>query len=701
MKKLIFSGIPSRCEWLFLVAFLFLSRSGLAQSSGTNLVVNIDSPTNEEIFIPMSGLPPDIYLIAKTSDSDASVTNVEYFAGTNLIGQANPVVLDPPGVNGVTGPVWFLAWFTVPAGNYTLTAVATDDQGLSATSPAVNITVEGATTNLTVNIVSPTNGELFSFTSGAESPEIQLIAQGADSGGTITNVEYFAGTNLLGEAYLIVLDPPGVNGVTGPVWILTWAGVPAGAYVLTAVAADNQGASATSPPVNITVQDFGTNPLINIVSPTNGEVFDFPAFNHPSIQITGSIADAAGTITNVEFFADGNLLGQASFFTEETWAPAFFTWVDPPAGAHRLTGVATDNQGNSTTSAPVNITVEGGGSGALPIVRITSPANNAVFRAPVDIPITAFAYVPAGGPFLPPGHIVTNIQFFAGTNDLGYGRKLSGRYFGSSNYFTLPYQFGLTWSNAPAGAYPLTAVATDNSDSSTSVVVNITILPAKPPATNLPDVISIVATDPIAVAGSNSWVWAGPTNPPTWTTWPPTRWQSFTNWGPKDALFTVSRYGAISNDLDVPCSIGGTATNGVDYSFLPGSVTIPAGASSALIAIVPIDNGPAPAKTVILTLTPSTNVPPGYIVGFPAHAEALIIENWLRPLPYLLPGGSFNFNEAGPDGAWFRADWSSDLLNWTPLCTNEVFDGSIDFLDADAAANPLRYYRAVPLDGPP
>jgi len=36
--------------------------------------------------------------------------------------------------------------------------------------------------------------------------------------------------------------------------------------------------------------------------------------------------------------------------------------------------------------------------------------------------------------------------------------------------------------------------------------------------------------------------------------------------------------------------IGGTASNGVDYQTLPGTVTIPEGAVSALIEVDPIDD---------------------------------------------------------------------------------------------------------------
>lgn len=67
----------------------------------------------------------------------------------------------------------------------------------------------------------------------------------------------------------------------------------------------------------------------------------------------------------------------------------------------------------------------------------------------------------------------------------------------------------------------------------------------------------------------------------------------------------------------------------------------------------------------------------------------------------MLPGGSFHLYADGPDGAWFHLEYSTDLLNWTPLCTNQVFNGAIDFVDPDAPANQHRFYRAVPETDPP
>jgi len=360
-----------------------------------------------------------------------------------------------------------------------------------------------------------------------------------------------------------------------------------------------------------------------------------------------------------------------------------------------------------------------------PEVRIISPANHAAFFAPVDIAIFAYAHRSLADAL---DITFTNVEFFAatssGTNDLGGGFDLDsthpslkdtyGNFVIARPVIRLGSVYCLVWTNAPAGSYALTAVAQGHepglaSVSRTSAPVNITILAS--PITSAPtNIVSIVATDPIAIAGTNAcWVWPGMTNAiPAWTNWPPPRWQNFTNWGPKNALFTVRRFGDVSTDLTVNYNIGGTATNGVDYATLTNFVIIPAGEACALIPVVPIDNGTTNfTKTVVLTLTQDTNTPPGYIVGIPPRAVAVILDNWPwpRPVPLLLPDGSFHFNASGtnggPDGAWFSVQNSSDLQNWSPVATNQVFQGSIDFVDPDAPDYSTRFYRILQLPNAP
>ena len=351
------------------------------------------------------------------------------------------------------------------------------------------------------------------------------------------------------------------------------------------------------------------------------------------------------------------------------------------------------------------------------VVRITSPANHATFYSPVDIPI--FAYLHDGYTLLAS---YTSVEFYAsnstGTIDLGPGTRLSEIPVKGVSLpnFVLPesarfYMFYCrVWTNAPAGSYALRAVASGTepgpvrpelrvSLSRTSAPVNITIL-ASVTNLNAPDVASVVATDPVAIAGTNAfWIWPGETNAtPAWTNWPPAHWASFTNWGPKSALFTVRRFGDASSNLVVNYSVSGTAVSNVDYVGLPGSVTIPAGSAAALIPVVPLDNSETNvSKSVVLSLNASTN----YLAGFPARAGVLIMDYWPRPLPRWLADRGFHLNTNGPDGAWFYLQNSSNLLNWTTVCTNQVIHGSLDYVDPDAASHAIRFYRTVPLPNPP
>jgi hypothetical protein len=105
-----------------------------------------------------------VTLTATASDNDGSVAKVEFFNGTTKLGES------------ASAPYTY-TWSNLAAGNYSLTAKATDNTGASTTSSAVNITV----TNLPVATVSaPTfspNGG--TFTNSA------TVALSAASGTTI------------------------------------------------------------------------------------------------------------------------------------------------------------------------------------------------------------------------------------------------------------------------------------------------------------------------------------------------------------------------------------------------------------------------------------------------------------------------------------------------------------------------------------
>ncbi len=458
-------------------------------------------------------------------------------------------------------------------------------------------------------------------------------------------------------------------------------------------------------------------PAVSIAFPTNGATFYTPI----NLPILACAKDLDGFVETVEFFANGVSLGIVSNSPSPIILPAtpgpfppmppmppyrpfVLIWTNVPPGTNiLLTAKATDNGGASTLSDPVSITVHPGPppppppppTNLPPVVRITSPADGATFRAPVSIPIFAYAKDPDG--------YVTSVAFFAGTNSLGLGHPVNAVppplppgpiqppiLIVVSNYWEL------VWSNAPQGTFALTSVATDNGGASTvSEAVNVTILPPLPLPTPT-NVVNIVALDPIAIEGTNCWPWLGVVGAtPSWANWTASTavCRFFTNCGPQNAIFAVHRFGTTNSDLTVTYSIGGTATNGVDYVTLPGTVTIPAGQRAALIAVVPLDDGPPDiTSTVILKLTPGS-----YIIGRPASAAAIILDAPApAPVTSVLPDRCFHVGAKGPDGAWFHVECTADLLHWTPICTNQVVHGSLDFVDPDAQQNQLRFYRAVP-----
>jgi hypothetical protein len=167
--------------------------------------VSITSPTAGEIFTPGSS----ITLQADAASSGTgSVTSVAFYAST---GTGNNTE-----VGVASASPWAVQWTNVPAGSYSLTAVATDNLNQTTTSDPVAITVENPSvvanpTSLTVLQGStgtfglalsgqPTADVTVTVTEGGSDPDLSISA-----GGTLTftpqdwsepqNVTVAAGTN--------------------------------------------------------------------------------------------------------------------------------------------------------------------------------------------------------------------------------------------------------------------------------------------------------------------------------------------------------------------------------------------------------------------------------------------------------------------------------------------------------------------------
>jgi plastocyanin len=102
---------------------------------GTIVVTAANNPPTVTLTNPPSGstlsAPASIILAANAADSDGTVTNVQFFQGTTLLGH-------------LTSPPFSLAVNNLAAANYTFSAVATDNGGLSATD------------SITLNVITAT-----------------------------------------------------------------------------------------------------------------------------------------------------------------------------------------------------------------------------------------------------------------------------------------------------------------------------------------------------------------------------------------------------------------------------------------------------------------------------------------------------------------------------------------------------------------
>src|ERR1043166_2602156 len=239
-----------------------------------------------------------------------------------------------------------------------------------------------------------------------------------------------------------------------------------------------------------------------------------------------------------------------------------------------------------------------------PAVYIGQPLNGATFPEPANIAIFAVPSDRDG--------TVESVEFFEGTNSLGV---VTNPPFATASPIN-PWH--LFWTNVSAGTYLLRAKATDNLGAvGWSEPIRISVL-----SSDGQPVVSVVATDPDAEEI--------PVVPPGMGMVQRVN----------SAVFTVSRAGRTNDPLTVYFSLGGTASNGVDYVKVDNSITIPAGASSADVYIVPIDDYLVEGtETVVLKLDPVAcpamfPPPPGcYVVGKPAAAIASIRDNDTNPPP--------------------------------------------------------------------
>src|SRR5207248_1469172 len=116
-----------------------MENTTILTDGNTAPAVNITTPTVGALFVG----PANISVTATASDSDGSVSKVDFYGDGDLIGTGT-----------ATPPHQFIvSWNNVSFGEHSLIAVATDNLNKTTISDPVNVIVNGS---VTVSITIPT-----------------------------------------------------------------------------------------------------------------------------------------------------------------------------------------------------------------------------------------------------------------------------------------------------------------------------------------------------------------------------------------------------------------------------------------------------------------------------------------------------------------------------------------------------------------
>jgi hypothetical protein len=636
-------------------------------SSVVNISVGNDAPSIT-ITSPSDGAtyeaPASITINATASDTDGSVTQVQFYQGSTSLG------VD-------TSSPYSVTWNNVAASSYALTAVATDNVGASTTSSTVNITV-GDNTPPTVSITSPASGATFD-----PPASITINATASDADGNITQVQFYQGSVSLG------ID-------TSSPYSASWTNVAAGVYALTAVATDNEGASTTSTPaINITVN--GSTPTGNLalsqpVTASSSES-GLPASN----AVDGSTESRWSSASNgtqwiyVELAATYTidhviLEWEYAHSTEyqiqvssdaSNWINVYST-TSGDGGTDDITFTAANARyvriystvGRTTewNISMFELEVYGmSGSNTPPTVSITSPEQSATYDEPVNVTITADAADTDG--------TIAQVQFYQGSTSLAIDTSS-------------PYSY--TWTSVGAGNYALTAVATDDDGATTTSTpaVNITVNANQAPTVSI-------------------------TSPSTGATYD------------EPASVTIN---ATASDVDGSIAqvqfYQGSTSLGVDTSS-PFSYTWTSVAegSYALTAVATDDDGASTASTPAINITVNSATPTSNLAlsrpvtasssesGLPASnaVDGSAGTRWSSDgngtqWIYVELAATYSINHVILNWEYARStvydiEVSTDASNWTSVYSTSSGDGGIDDITFTAAsARYVRVYSTMGID---
>jgi hypothetical protein len=348
----------------------------------------------------------NVTVTATHSGSYSAAINVVAFAGANTTATAGATT----SASGSTGaPTASLtttsagAWVWAVGDDWDNATARTVGQGQTLQSQTLAAsgdtfwtqsqtgTTASAGSTVTINDVAPTrdrwNLALLEIVPGQAAdttpptPPTNLAATSPDP--THVNLRWGPSTDNVGVAgydvYRNGSATPLATGVTSTSY--TDASVsPGTTYTYTVAAYDAAGnVSAPSNPAQITTGTVDTTPpSVAMTAPANGSTLSGPVTVAASASDNVAVASVQFQVTNLSTFATSNLGAPV------TSSPYQTTWNTSavPNGQYALSAVATDEAGNTATSAAVNVTVANAGVGAptAPAIDPATPGPTAVLN---------------------------------------------------------------------------------------------------------------------------------------------------------------------------------------------------------------------------------------------------------------------------------------------------------------------------------
>jgi hypothetical protein len=425
------------------------SLGNIATSAGINVTVGAISLPSISITAPITGgtlLVGSPFTITATAaaGTSGSVTKVDFFIDDVAIG------------TDTTAP-YSIVWTPSVVGGPNINARVTDSNGTTINAVPIAIIV-AAPTLPTVALTAPATSA--STVLGSPAPvTITATASTTVVGATISRVEFYAGTTLIGTR------------AAAP-FTITWIPTAVGTVNLTARAFDSNSTSADSVVVPFIVNPAGS-PTITLSVAGGGAVIAAGSAR----VLTATVADD-GAIDRVDFFLDGTLIGT------DRVAPYNFLFTAPAeVGPHQLTARVTDNSGLTNTTAPIAIEIANV-IGSPPTVAFVTPATGAFLPVGFNTTLTLNA-TDADGP-------VNFVQVFTNGTPIGNATLAAG-------------VWSIVWAPPSVGAITLSAIATDekgNAMASAPFVVNITDATSPTIVLNLTPATAAIPANTTIPAGS-------------------------------------------------------------------------------------------------------------------------------------------------------------------------------------------------------